>query len=268
MIYVQRDGMDEAGEVIKPNDAWFQLAANATATTIAEKNAHEADKVIYGHTEVKKALERLFHEKCAYCECKMTATVDWDVEHFRPKGRVAEREDHPGYYWLTYVWENLYPSCQHCNQRRKDRPRWKDPTELPAGGKVDQFPLLDENTRAMGPEDDVYAEHTLLIDPCFDDPEDYLAYDPTGQIFSLNDNPYGEKTIDVLHLSRRRLKDYRLETIKAVTFVAKLVASNIATTNPGAANDLKAYLKDLQTAKSQHAGVARYVATHPAEFGV
>lgn len=268
MIYVEREQADEDDVIIRPNDAWFELAANATEKAIEEQDKHEADKAIYSHTEVKKALERLFHDKCAYCESKMTATADWDVEHFRSKGRVAEREGHPGYYWLAYVWENLYPSCQHCNQRRKDRPRWEDTTELPAGGKVDQFPLLDESTRAMGPSDDVHAERTLLIDPCLDDPEHYLGYDPTGQIFSLNNNAKGEKTIDVFHLFRRRLKVFRRETMEMVTGVMKLIANVAIGANSGAAEDLKAFLDDMQAGKSQHAGVARYVAKHPAELGV
>ncbi|MBI3301391.1 MAG: hypothetical protein HYZ72_04840 [Deltaproteobacteria bacterium] len=263
MIYVQRNQEDKAGVAIKPNNAWFRRAANATATAIAERGKHEPDKAIYAHTEVRKALERLFHDKCAYCESKIGVTADWDVEHFRPKGRVAEREDHPGYYWLMYVWENLYPSCQLCNQRRKDRPRWDEPTELPAGGKGDQFPLLDETTRAMGPADDVYAERTLLIDPCFDNPEDYLGYDPTGQMFSLNDNPYGVKTIDVLHLSRRRIRVLRRRTIRIVTHVMKLIANH-----PGAASDLRVLLEDMQAGESEYAGIARYVAKHPAEFGI
>lgn len=260
MIYVRRDQADETGKAIKPSNAWFELAADATATVIAERDNHKADRGVYAHTEVRKALERLFHDKCAYCERKIEG---WDVEHFRPKGRVAERGDHPGYYWLTYVWKNLYPSCQHCNQRRKDRPRWGDPVELPGGGKLDQFPLLDERTRAMAPRDDVYAEHTLLIDPCFDDPEDYLGYDPTGQIFSLSDNPYAETTIEVLHLSRRRLRGFRRETIKMVTGMMKLIA-NV----PIAADDLKSLLTNMQASTSQYAGAARYVARHPAEFGV
>src|SRR5713101_4807105 len=100
MIYVERDQTDANGVNIRPNDAWFELAVNATATAIEEKSEHEADKAIYAHAEVRKALERLFYDKCAYCESKMTATADWDVDHFRPKGRVAECEDHPGYYWL------------------------------------------------------------------------------------------------------------------------------------------------------------------------
>ncbi len=269
MIHVQREQLDEHGVVIKPNDAWFRRAAAATATAIKEQDQHKADKAIYAHTEVKKALERLFHEKCAYCESKMTATADWNVEHFRPKGRVAKRKkDHPGYYWLTYVWENLYPSCQHCNQRRKDQPRWGDSTELPAGGKADQFPLLDENTRAMGPANDVHAEHTLLVDPCFDDPEDYLAYDPTGQIFALKKNWYGEKTIEVFHLYRRRLRELRQGTVITVVRVMKLIGTVAIGTNVGAAEDLQAWLEEFQASDSEHAGVARYVAKHPVEFGV
>ncbi len=267
MIYVERDQTDANGVNIRPNDAWFELAAHATATAIEEKGEHKADKAIYAHAEVRKALERLFYDKCAYCESEMTATADWDVEHFRPKGRVAEREDHPGYYWLTYVWENLYPSCQHCNQRRKDRPRWEDARELPASGKVDQFPLLDESTRAMGLSDDVHAEHTLLVDPCSDDPEEYLGYDPTGQIFSLNDNPEGEKTINIFHLFRRRLKVCRRKTVKTVTTVMKLIAK-FAIEKPSVAEDLNALLESMQAGESQYAGVTRYVAKHPAEFGI
>ncbi len=257
MIYVQRDQEDEDGNVIEPNAAWFRRAANATATAITESDEHKVDRAIYAHTEVKKALERLFHDKCAYCESSATATSDWDVEHFRPKGRVAEREDHPGYYWLAYKWQNLYLSCQHCNQSRKDRPRWGDPSELPAGGKADQFPLLDETTRAMGPSDDVSAEHTLLIDPCLSNPEDYLGYDPTGQIFSPNDDPRGGKTIEVFHLRRRRLRDYRRNTMKIVKAVMKL--RNI---NYGAAAEMIALIEN-----QYHAGIARYVAKHPADFG-
>src|SRR5207248_2896103 len=46
-----------------------------------------------------------------------------DVEHFRPKGGYKQRETdelkRPGYYWLAYAWDNLFCSCQLCNQRFK-----------------------------------------------------------------------------------------------------------------------------------------------------
>ncbi len=224
MIYIDRDRVDENGVPIRPNDAWFQAAEEATEVALQENGDHDADRDIFAHVEVRKALEKLFYDKCAYCECKIIAGWDWNVEHFRPKGRVAEREDHVGYYWLAYHWDNLYLSCTHCNQRRKDRPRWADPEELPAAGKMDQFPLADEDTRAMSPDDDIYAEHTLLIDPCYDDPESYLMYDPFGQVFPLKDDPYGERTIDVLHLERRRLRDPRRKTVQEVILRLKLIA--------------------------------------------
>ena len=265
MIHVQRHQTDEDGIAISPSDAWRQLAASSTEIAIQEGIEHTAARSVYANHEVKKALEKLFHNKCAYCESKVTGTADWEVEHFRPKGRVAEREDHPGYYWLTYAWENLYPSCQHCNQRRKDQPLWDDPAELPSGGKVDQFPLLDEGTRAMEPADDVRAERTLLIDPCFDDPEEYFGYDPTGAMFSLSDNPYGEATLEALHLSRRRLRVCRLLQLKIAE--GALRAATRAT-DPAAIDELRMLLDRLQSDEAEFAGLVRYVVTHPTQFGI
>ena len=164
MIYIDRDSFDENGLAIRPNDDWFNDAAIATEQAIEDGRRHEVTD-LYKHPQVRMALERLFHDKCAYCEWQLTGGADWDIEHFRPKGRVAEREDHPGYYWLAYTWWNLYPSCAHCNQKRKDKARWADPVELPAAGKLDQFPLHDESTRVMSPtnNDHLLGEHTLLI---------------------------------------------------------------------------------------------------------
>lgn len=263
MIHVDRQQTDETGAVIEPNGAWFQLAAERTARAVEEQDAHEADSRVYAQPEVRAALERLFGDKCAYCEQKVESC---DVDHFRPKGRVAEREDHPGYFWLTYEWRNLYPACQHCNQRRRDRPRWGDPGALPAGGKADQFPLMDESTRAMGPEHDLDRERRLLIDPCIDDPEEYFGYDPFGRILSLKD-PQGSKTIEVFHLSRRRLNDSRREVIAVAGKVTKLIAKLEVSATDAAVADLNDHLEGMQRGRCQHAGVARYVANHRAEFG-
>ena len=266
MIHVDRDQADEASTTICPSQAWFQRASEATSTALEEREKHDADRDIYADDEVKMALERLFYDKCAYCESKITATADWDVEHFRPKGRVAEREDHPGYYWLTYDWENLFPSCQHCNQRRRDRPRWGDSSESVSGGKVDQFPLFDEATRAMSPFDDVREEDTLLIDPCSDDPDDYLGYDPTGQLFALQGNPYGDATIDVMNLNRSRLRASRADAIWAVLGAINLLLRDDSPAS--LRSDLQAFLGNLTSAGSEYAGLARYVTMHPENFGL
>ncbi len=214
MIQVKRRKMDEDGRLIRPPSNWFARAKSATRRALREGNSHEADDGIYATVEVRAALEKLFHDKCAYCEWQPTGGSDWNVEHFRPAGAVAEREDHPGYYWLAYKWENLYLSCTHCNQARKDKPRWDDPQWLPVGGKADQFPLRDESTRAMSHGDKVDMEEKLLLDPCADDPERYLGYDPHGQVIALSESDGSAKTtIEVFHLTRRRLKDLRKPVI-------------------------------------------------------
>ena len=47
---------------------------------------------------VVDALDLSYNHKCAYCERVTKA----DVEHYRPKKKVSEDADHPGYYWLCY----------------------------------------------------------------------------------------------------------------------------------------------------------------------
>ena len=130
MIRIVRDRLDETGKPIRPDAAWFALAATSKAQALQDGAGHQILASVYTADAVRQALEKLFHDKCAYCEGKSIGQADWDVEHFRPKGSVAERDDHPGYYWLAYEWENLYPSCKHCNQKRKDRPRWGGPFTL------------------------------------------------------------------------------------------------------------------------------------------
>ena len=110
MIHVNRDRSDDKGKPIRPGKSWFKRSKDAKDVALEEKGKHEAKGSIYASVSVRRALEKLFHFKCAYCESSI-ANQDWDVEHFRPKGRVAEREKHTGYYWLAYEWTNLYPSC-------------------------------------------------------------------------------------------------------------------------------------------------------------
>lgn len=264
MIYIERYRKDE--DIIPPDD-WFSDAKEATERAKIEKGNHEFDRNLFADVNrVRPALEKIFYDKCAYCETKFLAAADWDVEHFRPKGRVAERENHPGYYWLCYEWENLYLSCPHCNQRRKDKPRWSDPQTLPSGGKLDQFPILGEKTRAMLPDDDIYQEHTLLIDPCYDDPEWYLAYDPFGDIIPLGDNPYGEMTIKIFHLKRRRLRDARRSVIKLTSEFVKKIKKARSNGNSDAVDELEDLLQcHILADNSRYAGAARFV-VHNAEY--
>ena len=217
---------------------------------------------------MRAALEKLFYDKCAYCESKITVS-EWNVEHFRPKGRVAERPGHPGYYWLTYDWDNLFPACALCNQRRKDKPRWGDLSYGKTGGKSDQFPLEDEETRAMSHNDDIYNEVALLIDPCYDDPEWYIEYGVLGNISSIENNPFGIAAINVCNLQRRRLRDLRREKINATADILKAIRKFESNGNKLAAKEIKKILEEhLLHDKCAYAGAARAVKNDPEAFGI
>ena len=58
--------------------------------------------------------------------------------------------EQPGYFWLAYVWENLFFACQLCNQTFKQN----------------LFPLANPTKRrARSHMDDLSAEEPLLIHP-------------------------------------------------------------------------------------------------------
>ena len=102
------------------NCATFDVAPN---DYLAGNKTFEFDRSLYAAKSVKKALVKAQHEKCCFCESKVTDVAYGDVEHFRPKAGYRQTGTdplgRPGYYWLAYVWENLFFSCQLCNQRFK-----------------------------------------------------------------------------------------------------------------------------------------------------
>jgi len=111
------------------------------------------------------------------------------LDHYRPKGSVAENPNHPGYYWLFADWTNLLPACSQCDAI-----------------KGNSFPLMDERKRAIRPEDALEAEKPLLLNPCdtgFDPDEhlDFSAHD--GIVRGLS--PAGIATIELVGLNRADL---------------------------------------------------------------
>ncbi|MDB5306405.1 MAG: hypothetical protein JWO38_607 [Gemmataceae bacterium] len=154
------------------------------------------DPTIYAHDEVKSALRKAQYDKCAFCESKVTHICYGDVEHYRPKAGFRQHEtDHlnrPGYYWLAYAWENLFLSCQLCNQRFK--------REL--------FPLLIPRQRARSHKGTVSKEKPLLLNPATDPIDQHITYiDETTA--PVNGSRKGAATIKLLGLNRPELIDKR-----------------------------------------------------------
>src|SRR5215212_9379768 len=171
------------------------------------------DFKIYRQRPVRDALLELFYGKCAYCEAKVEVSSPIDVELFRPKASVVESPDHPGYWWLAMVWENMFSACADCNRVRVH--------EGVRTGKANRFPLVDEKKRAFTPEAQISDEEPLLLDPCNDDPERHLVFDETGRVVS--DTERGNTTIAVIGLNRPFLLEARRKVAALVAHHFKLL---------------------------------------------
>lgn len=147
-----------------------------------------------------EALREVFKGKCAYCESPISLNnAQYGYDHFRPKGgaRGLDKEfstDH--YWWLTYDWNNIYLSCNHCNQYKS--------TWFPVEGK--RMPL---NTPY---KEIIYHEKALLLDPCIDKPEEHLIFNEQGGIEAISSK--GKTTIEILKLNRSELVSARIEVLK------------------------------------------------------
>lgn len=68
----------------------------------------------YKHPDNKAALVAASHQKCMYCESKVTHIYFGDVEHIKPKatGKFPE---------LAFEWINLGFVCGRCNNAKLDK---------------------------------------------------------------------------------------------------------------------------------------------------
>lgn len=161
----------------------------------------------YKEDDVRHALEALFHGKCAYCETRYDVGAPVDIEHFRPKGEVADVPGHRGYWWLAADWENLLPSCIDCNRRRYqptpetltsqtgilERQRQRGFRSI-LTGKDSCFPISGVRMATAPPQGQLASaitmERALLLNPCTDVPSEHLQFhidraNPLGLVFAI-----------------------------------------------------------------------------------
>lgn len=144
----------------------------------------EFQRSIYEHPDVLDMLAKLFHGKCAYCESPIGETAEIEIGHFRPMAGAMDlkgRPDPDHYYWLAYVWENLYPVCPVCNMTKR--------TYFPVRGKRAARGTMGEELK---------KERPLLLDPCLDYPELYLDFRKDGMVY-----PRREIDADQAHLLKQ-----------------------------------------------------------------
>ena len=147
-------------------------------------------KEVYAAEDVKKQLKEDQHKKCAYCERFLNGDYG-SVEHFRPKGGYVGGKNKvlhkPGYYWLTYCWENLLFSCSECN----------------TSYKRNLFPLVDETKRNISARD-ITQETPILINPATEDVGCYFEFARYYLVAKKRDDDIRSKgTITLLKLNER-----------------------------------------------------------------
>ncbi|MCB9603018.1 MAG: hypothetical protein H6721_07410 [Sandaracinus sp.] len=149
------------------------------------------DGKVYGHEDVKKALWKMQHGKCCFCEKEMEVSYG-TVEHFRPKTSATDDAGtkREGYWWLAYEFENFYLSCINCNQP-----------------KGDYFPLASGNPLTAGtlPSAASPPEDHVFLDPGKDLPERHIEWKfvrGKGMV-PLGKTTRGTKTIRKLKLHLR-----------------------------------------------------------------
>ncbi|HEX8275718.1 MAG TPA: hypothetical protein VF615_23995 [Longimicrobiaceae bacterium] len=176
----------------------------------------------YSDPTVKRQLIEEHHGKCVFCECFIMDGDVGDVEHFRPKAEVtvvnhdeqSDEEkvvDHPGYFWLSQTWDNLFLSCKQCNQRYKGN--FFDVVPGAVTGVGEDFPRLRHDR-------DV-AELPYLLDPrstATPSPRVVIRFNPADARAyprEAPNDPYrvhltrAARTIELVGLNRRRLVEAR-----------------------------------------------------------
>ena len=148
---------------------------------------------------VRAALRDEYAGKCAYCETPLAEPATL-VDRFRPSSGALALDgtlspDH--YWWLAYVWENLYPSCGEC-----------------VSFKGSRFPVREPRAAPGTTGEALRDERPLLLEPRYDDAEQHLVFAEDGTVASSTEE--GRTTIEVLGLNRAQLLAARVEALAAV----------------------------------------------------
>ena len=190
----------------------IEAAEQARQDVAAEEDPDRRRELIERHRDkwvaFRPHFERVFGEKCWYTECRNPGTDD-DIDHFRPKGRVAEDASHGGYWWEALRWRNFRLSCHRANRLRIS------PDTGNTQGKGDHFPLLDPTQRWRDPGQPNH-ESPALLDPVKPGDPDLLTFDIDGRVALSprhKDEPDARRRVEVstacLHLDWPAIRSER-----------------------------------------------------------
>lgn len=204
---------------------------------------------------VKQTLRTLQHEKCCYCEGRITPTGYGAIEHYRPKSTWRQRPQDPnaphGYYWLAYEWENLLLSCDVCNTTYKGV---LFPLANPGQRALDHHAAPDPRGVRCG------DELPTLINPYTEDPEESVRFRGAS---AVHRNPRGRITIQRLGLNRRPLVQAREDACARLKLLCMIARRQLRVGEGSIARDLHEHLSEACSPQAEYSSAARsYIDWH------
>jgi len=186
-------------------------------------------------------------DKCWYCECSETRS-DMAVDHYRPKNKVEEDADHPGYWWLAFDWSNYRYSCTFCNSFRKKH------TSTP-GGKQCRFPLSCVSDRASKRAHSCDIEVPCLLDPFVRTDAKLLTFLTNGKpvpasLDKSKDHDRASVSIEVYHLDEKKINKDRQRLYQKIRRLVESISQNED-------ENLKAELLSLAKSNAEYSSSAR-----------
>jgi len=196
--------------------------------------------------DIKHALYLLQNGKCCYCERPRDTKREFDIDHFRPKGRVHEDPKHPGYWWLAYEWTNLLYSCKRCNSDYKQ----------------DHFPLLNR-FRAYNSRHKIALCKPVLFNPRYENPDEFLDYHVIHELKEVivkgkDYSKRGEITVKILGLNENDLPYRRFCWFLPLEHLANLMEAKIAKGNKDHIEKVASEIREATMAKTEFAGFRRW----------
>ncbi len=179
----------------------------------------------YNKAYVRNTLKEMFHDKCAYCESKITHVTYPHIEHYRPKKKYPQ---------YTFEWQNLLLACSICNG---------------SAHKGDKFPLKDGN-----------VDKPLLLNPCDDDPGQHLEFEQARVVF-LSER--GQKTRNLLGLNRDELFDRRRELLHYLDYIRRTVEDYERNGNQAMAQQGQALLNMATSVEAEYTAMVRQFMATP-----
>lgn len=254
--------------------AWRDKSKAAMSDLVG--HYHVGEEVVLKDALYKEAMPYLLevtHGKCAYCETMISANQPGDVEHYRPKGRIRDKDgqivkvrvdnadvEHPGYWWLAYSWHNLLPACIDCNRRRRHT------ISGTMAGKADCFEVRGH--RALLPGDDLSREDPLLIDPAAPgfDPGKHFEFLADGSIKPLTDEAryscellglnLREKLVEMRSLAYLHAMEAMAAYLNAISAIVYLL-NQAPISTPSALAAVRRQVNDMWEGRGEYSAFAR-----------